>query len=168
MKKVAADDKHLVSGAEFTVADSANLSKASFAKKMTSLDKANDNGANYAVDGLDTGKDYWLFETKAPTGEDGKNYQLLAEPLRFKLTDEGLKFWDTTNPSGGYTSDYPFPVVEKPKVVGDNGSVIGVATVANVWIGDLPKTGGNGIAPWLLLGGLIMAAGALMGNRRRA
>ena len=78
-------------------------------------------------------------------------------------------FWDKTiAPSGDYTSGQTFPVVEKSKVEGDNGSVIGVATVANVWMGDLPKTGGNGIAPWLLLGGLIMAAGALMGSRRRA
>ena len=169
LKKVAADDKHLVSGAEFTVADGANLSKASFVKKMDSLGAANENGANYVVDGLETGKDYWVFETKAPSGEDGKNYQLLTEPLRFKLTEDGLMFWDKTiAPSGDYTSGQTFPVVEKSKVEGDNGSVIGVATVANVWIGDLPKTGGNGIAPWLLLGGLIMAAGALMGNRRRA
>ena len=78
-------------------------------------------------------------------------------------------FWDKdVKPTGGYTSDQTFPVVDKSKVEGENGSVIGVATVANVWIGDLPKTGGNGIAPWLLLGGVIMAAGALIGNRRRA
>ena len=155
------DEFSPVEGAEFEVR---NGSKDPIPMKYDELTKS------YSAEGLDLNVEYTLTEVKAPKGADGKNYQLLPEPLKFRLVSDSedpskaLQFW---NGKDGWVSAQNFPVVKVGSEVKD-GVVSGTATVANVWIGDLPKTGGNGIAPWLLLGGLIMAAGALIGNRRRA
>ena len=112
---------------------------------------------SYSAEGLDLNVEYTLTEVKAPKGADGKNYQLLPEPLKFRLVSDSedpskaLQFW---NGKDGWVSAQNFPVVKVGSEVKD-GVVSGTATVANVWIGDLPKTGGNGIAPWLLLGCLL-------------
>lgn len=41
-----------------------------------------------------------------------------------------------------------------------------ILTLANVRQGNLPKTGGAGLQLPILLGGVLIAAGALMGRRR--
>ncbi|OFT58139.1 hypothetical protein HMPREF3149_11275 [Corynebacterium sp. HMSC05E07] len=124
----------------------------------------------FKAEKLDLDTEYTLVEVQAPSRNPGENYQLLPEPLKFRIDsdpEKGLQFW--SNEKGTYVNGQNFPVVKTHSdVAKEDKAIVGTATVANVWIGDMPKTGGNGIAPWLLLGGLIMAAGALMGNRRRA
>lgn len=157
--KVAADGDD---GKDYTPVEGAKFEIRQNGKKIADMAG---NGSEFTADGLELDKIYTLVEVQAPDRQDGKNYQLLPEPLDFKFdSKEGLQF---KTERGTFDSTQSFPVVEIDSNV-DAGVVIGTATVANVWIGDLPKTGGNGIAPWLLLGGVIMAAGALLANRRRA
>ena len=159
--KVSADNhEDKLEDASFAIADNKEMNGA------TTVSKAENDSTTFTVENLEVGKQYWLAETTAPSGAEGKNYQLLPEPISFKIDEDGkLKFWSANK----WTEGDAFPFVD-PKSQTDKttGKIHATANIANVWIGDLPKTGGNGIAPWLLLGGLIMAAGALMGNRRRA
>ena len=132
------------------------------------IEMTSDDLQTFTAEGLDLDTEYTLVEVQAPSRGDGENYQLLPEPLKFRLDsdpEKGLQFW--SKEKNTYVSEQNFPVMEVANKV-DGEAIVGTATIANVWIGDLPKTGGNGIAPWLLLGGVIMAAGALLGNRRRA
>ncbi|MCQ9676350.1 SpaA isopeptide-forming pilin-related protein [Corynebacterium sp. BF-R-2] len=158
--KVSADNhEDKLTDASFVIANNKEMDGA---QPVFPVEKGS---ATFTVKDLEIGQPYWLAETKAPS-TSGKNYQLLPEPISFKIdTDGKLKFWS----AGEWTTGDAFPFVD-PKSTTDEttGKIYATANIANVWIGDLPKTGGNGIAPWLLLGGLIMAAGALMGNRRRA
>ena len=159
--KVSADNhKDKLKDASFVIADNEEMANAK------AVDKAENDSPTFTVENLEVGKQYWIAETKAPQGGAGKNYQLLPEPVSFKIDNDGkLKFWS----AGKWTDGDAFPFVDPKSQTDDvTGQIQATANIANVWIGDLPKTGGNGIAPWLLLGGLIMAAGALMGNRRRA
>lgn len=159
--KVSADNhEDGLEGASFVIADNKDMNGAQ------PVSKAENDSTTFTIENLEVGKQYWLAETTAPNGATGKNYQLLPEPVSFKIDEDGkLKFWSANK----WTEGDAFPFVD-PKSQTDEatGQIHATANIANVWIGDLPKTGGNGIAPWLLLGGLIMAAGALMGNRRRA
>ena len=159
--KVSADNhEDKLEDASFVIADNKEMANAK------PVDKAENDSTTFTVENLEVGKQYWIAETKAPQGNAGKNYQLLPEPVSFKIDNDGkLKFLS----AGKWTERDAFPFVD-PKSHTDEatGQIQASANIANVWIGDLPKTGGNGIAPWLLLGGVIMAVGALLGNRRRA
>ncbi|WP_448853115.1 LPXTG cell wall anchor domain-containing protein [Corynebacterium frankenforstense] len=94
------------------------------------------------------------METRSPRG-----FELLAQPIRFKLVD-------TDN--GVVTEVLDAAQHPELEVAGtaDCGCV-GVLKVADVRKGTLPKSGGNGVAWWLLAGLALLGAAALI-NRRRA
>lgn len=122
---------------------------------------------------LTTGVRYSLVETKAPTWErkDGTevSYNLLVEPIDFVLNwnaDEGraeIRFYDgdlLTNsaPLAGIWTDSSCAAATGAKDV--------CIQVANVRVGDLPKTGGNGVFASILAGLLILLGGAYAARRR--
>ncbi|WP_246819990.1 prealbumin-like fold domain-containing protein, partial [Corynebacterium sp. HMSC05E07] len=143
--KVSADNhEDKLEKASFVIADNKEMEGAK------SVSKAENDSTTFTVENLEVGKQYWIAETRAPQGDAGKNYQLLPKPISFKIDNDGkLKFWS----AGEWTTGDAFPFVD-PKSTTDKttGKIHATANIANVWIGDLPKTGGNGIAPWLLLG----------------
>lgn len=117
----------------------------------------------YVAKGLKANKLYYLVETQAP-GE----YSLLARPALFlierKDTGNAVIFYDekTSQPYPNGGSDGL--VTSAP---GKTDPAYAFIQVADVKTGSLPKTGGNGILPWVLAGvTLILAAFAM--NRRRA
>lgn len=115
-----------------------------------------DGGRILATGGeaLELDQEYLLVETRSPKG-----FELLAQPIRFKLvdTDDGVvtEILDSAQ----------HPEAEVAGTAG-NGRV-GVLTVADVRTGTLPKSGGNGVAWWLLAGVALLGAAAVI-NRRRA
>ncbi|MDY3127254.1 MAG: SpaA isopeptide-forming pilin-related protein [Corynebacterium sp.] len=109
---------------------------------------------------------YYLVETKAPVG-----YELLSQPVLFRI-ERGIdgklqvvffKSGDPTKPMSegdGLVSVYS----DGQK----NTSTIALIQVADVTSGELPRTGGLGIAPWTVLGAIIAAFGAVAVRRRAA
>ena len=111
-----------------------------------------------AVGGIEGGLapgEYQVVETKAPSG-----YSLLTAPIKFRVnaaeSDERLTF-DAAN-SAGYVR-----VVSE--LSADNDLVIAVGDVRQ---GNLPATGGVGIQLPILLGGALIATGAMLGRRKAA
>lgn len=110
------------------------------------------------VGGLEGGLapgEYQIVETKSPSG-----YSLLTAPIKFRVnaveSDERLTF-DAAN-SAGYAR-----VVSELST--DNDVVVAVGDVRQ---GNMPKTGGAGLQLPILFGGILIAAGALMGRRNVA
>lgn len=100
---------------------------------------------------------YRLTETQSPSG-----YALLVEPVEFELSrDSETKAVQMTMAEGSTH------VAVKP-LLDEKQPNLAVLTVANVRQGNLPKTGGVGLQLPILLGGALIAAGALMGRRRLA
>lgn len=94
---------------------------------------------------------YQLVETKAPTGPDGHQYSLLPQPIIFNLAvGEGGKSEVTL-------TDTSFAAVD------DND--LSVIKVANVYAGNLPKTGGAGVGIIALIGLVIVSAGVYIARR---
>lgn len=94
---------------------------------------------------------YQLVETKAPTGPDGRQYSLLPQPITFNLAAGPDGKSEVTLP------DTSFAVVD------DND--LSVIKVANVYAGELPKTGGAGVGILALIGLLIVSAGVYVARR---
>lgn len=112
---------------------------------------------------LEPGKEYDLVEVKAPT-QDGVLYSLLTAPVRFRgsIQDQGVAVEYQSN--GKWVSDISTQGVWN--VVSDKQTAY--LEVANVRQGNMPKTGGAGVQLPILLGGTLIAAGALMGRRKVA
>ena len=118
----------------------------------------------YTLDAvLEPGKEYDLVEVKAPT-QDGVVYSLLTAPVRFRGTvqDQGVAVEYESD--GKWVSDISTQGVWS--LVSDKK--MAYLEVANVRQGDLPKTGGAGLQLPILLGGALIAAGALVGRRKVA
>ncbi|AOZ71921.1 hypothetical protein BK816_00290 [Boudabousia tangfeifanii] len=101
---------------------------------------------------LDLNKDYWLVETKAPYG-----HLLLAKPVKFHLGPEGI-VTDNEIATGAITVTVSNA---------ENGPTI---TVTDLEAGQLPKSGGIGQLPYVLVTLLLLgAAGAIQftSSRRR-
>ena len=116
----------------------------------------------YRADDLEVGN-YRLIETKSPV-VDGNVYSLLVKPILFSVTMKDGK--------AAVVIDQDSEVIAKqvnnesaPSTWGLT-STDAVLTVANVRQGDLPKTGGTGLQLPILLGGALIAAGALVGRRK--
>ena len=97
------------------------------------------------IKGLDDAIDYYLYETKAPSG-----YNKLSAPVKFKITAEDY------GDAGDRT-----PTVE---VTVENGiSSTGLsANVVNREGSSLPETGGIGTTIFYVVGGILMAAAAIL------
>ncbi|PRQ12138.1 hypothetical protein C1Y63_02160 [Corynebacterium sp. 13CS0277] len=105
---------------------------------------------------LEFNKVYWLAETRAPYAVD--NYELLPEPMKFRLTATGIEVWDGKQflPAGE----------DEKNVLGasfriQNASV----SVFDNRLGELPKAGG--IGHWTLAAGagLLIMVSLLMAYR---
>ena len=116
-----------------------------------------DTGVVYVIEagdpvikGLDDTIDYYLYETKAPSG-----YNLLSEPVQFKI-------------SASYVadgSDYTSVTV----MVGTAVASDALSTnIVNKTGSTLPETGGVGTTVFYLLGGLLaVGAGVVLVTKKR-
>lgn len=95
---------------------------------------------------------FFLVETKAPKG-----LNLLPHPVKFEIAmvQNTKKYTISAGPSNGLIT------------TSGTGEAM-ILTVADTKSGELPKTGGNGVAWWAAGGMAIAAAGALLMYRRRA
>ncbi|WP_256173232.1 SpaA isopeptide-forming pilin-related protein [Brevibacterium sp. HMSC08F02] len=95
---------------------------------------------------------FFLVETKAPKG-----LNLLPHPVKFEIAmDQNTKKYTISDgTSNGLIT------------TSGTGEAM-ILTVADTKSGELPKTGGNGVAWWAAGGMAIAAAGALLMYRRRA
>lgn len=162
LKKLDSTDKSVLSNAKFEVR-SEREGEGPFAVTWDAGSQTYKTEAK-----LGTEKSYLLVETQAPT-KDGQQYSLLVAPVEFRIVSGGenggylVQVWDGQKwitesiDSGLWT--------ERPKTF---DAATGYLQVANVRQGDLPKTGGAGLRLPILLGGALIAAGALVGRRKVA
>ncbi|CAB0580035.1 DUF6923 family protein [Corynebacterium diphtheriae] len=110
----------------------------------------NDQGISTQAE-VQTGKYYFLVETKAPNG-----YSLLPQPILFRVDTQDNGQPHVTFPNQKENEGFPI-LKNKVKVAG------GIITipVADVMTGELPKTGGLGVGVIALLGLVIVACGLL-------
>lgn len=99
--------------------------------------------------GLKFGTTYYLVETKTVPGRS-----LLAEAVPFRLENSA---------QGPVFVPLEKSISIEPSASVDNQAVV---KVANVRVGDLPRTGGSGLWGIVLLGLLITGVGALAARRR--
>lgn len=156
--------------------------------KLEGLDEANagDKLAD-TVEGAGTGEFNWtkleygrykLTETKA--ADNG--YVMLADPVYFRVAsasdDQGAaagkvtKLYilrDAEDTAGSEVTDpdsiLTFPVVEFAQTSSEDEAQVRMK-LANTKLGELPKTGGPGLAGPLLCGLFMMLAGAVVARRR--
>lgn len=162
VKKVDLDDRNTtLSEAQFEVREVAAAEGE--APQAWKLEPGTEAGT-YTLDTvLEPGKEYDLVEVKAPS-QDGVVYSLLTAPVRFRGTvqDQGVAVEYESD--GKWVSDISTQGVWN--VVSDKQTAY--LEVANVRQGNMPKTGGAGVQLPILLGGTLIAAGALMGRRKVA
>lgn len=160
LKKLDAADKTVLSNAKFEVRSELE-SDGPFAVTWDEASQTYKTEAKLAVS-----KSYYLVETQAPT-KDGQQYSLLAAPVEFQIVpgDGGFvvqirdgENWTNEVVGAGLWTDRPQKF----------DAATGYLQVANVRQGNLPKTGGMGVQLPILLGGALIAAGALIGRRKIA
>ncbi|GAB2469200.1 Ig-like domain-containing protein [Xylanimonas ulmi] len=141
---VAKVDEHRVAldGAQFALLNDAD---------GTSVDLTQTDTGIFVSGALERGV-YRLQEVQAPEG-----YQLLAEPVRFKVGDQGAV--TLTSPSG-----------TGPVTVSLSDDGVYVITVSDRRAYTLPLTGGSGAAAFWLCGGAVLSivAASLVVGRVRA
>ncbi|WP_175934447.1 VWA domain-containing protein [Corynebacterium sp. Marseille-P4321] len=126
---------------------------------VTQLTKFSDseNGGYLTADlELEPGTQYQLVETEAPVG-----YELLPAPVTFTITRQTDGSYELQIQDSGTVSN-----VVAVDAVGDPN--LRLLKVTDVRRGELPHTGGVGVQLPILLGGALIAAGALMGRRKVA
>lgn len=101
--------------------------------------------------------DYVLIETKAPGG-----YSLLPQPIAFRIGLDGVK--QTIELTGKQGASFVLESGPDEKT-GRTGTFM---KVANVTVGELPKTGGYGVGLVALVGAALAGAGLLLGRRKTA
>ncbi|TYR15924.1 VWA domain-containing protein [Corynebacterium urealyticum] len=101
--------------------------------------------------------DYVLIETKAPGG-----YSLLPQPIAFRIGLDGVK--QTIELTGKQGASFVLESGPDEKT-GRTGTFM---KVANVTVGELPKTGGYGVGLVGLIGAALAGAGLLLGRRKTA
>lgn len=162
VKKVDLENRDItLSEAEFEVREVTAVEGE--APQTWTLETGTDAGTYTLETVLEPGKEYDLVEVKAPT-QDGVVYSLLTAPVRFRgsIQDQGVAVEYQSN--GKWVSDISTQGVWS--VVSDKQTAY--LEVANVRQGNMPKTGGAGVQLPILLGGTLIAAGALMGRRKVA
>ena len=122
-----------------------------------------DGGSSFVTAPLETGKTYWLVETRAPVG-----HALLPRPVAFHI-EAGSDADATTVIKTDFGADEGFSSV---RVLPASGSLPGERTpgirVVDTQVGVLPKAGSIGVSPQLAGGAAILGlAGACAWLRRR-
>ncbi|MEW6928102.1 DUF7507 domain-containing protein [Trueperella pyogenes] len=123
-------------GASFSIydADPASAGAKPLAEGVV-VDK--DKPSRFTSKGLVAGT-YWLVETAAPNG-----HVLMAEPVQFQLTFDGIKLLSTTaNATVAENDKFNLRVVDQTA-------------------GELPKSGGNGHMPFIVAGVLLVLIGTI-------
>ena len=115
-----------------------------------------DGGSRFVTAPLETGKTYWLVETRAPVG-----HALLPRPVAFHI-EAGTDAEATTVIKTDFGADEGFSSV---RVLPASGSLPGDRTpgirVVDTQVGVLPKAGSIGIYPQLAGGAALLGlAGA--------
>ncbi|MBN9643746.1 hypothetical protein ACFSSC_00400 [Corynebacterium mendelii] len=141
-----------------------------------------ENGLLISKKNLDVGKDYVLIETKAPKADGNGGFELLAQPLRFKLVgDNGIEILNgkavdgvvsesaSTSPSDPEMPDNTF-IAQGLVPLNDNSAADGPKyskiTVRDPRAMTLPHSGGLGEWPFAL-GGMVLIGAALMLTTRK-
>mgnify|MGYP000904534494 FL=1 len=123
-----------------------------------------DGGSRFVTAPLETGKTYWLVETRAPVG-----HALLPRPVAFHI-EAGTDADATTVIKTDFGADEGFSSV---RVLPASGSLPGAdrtpgIRVVDTQVGVLPKAGSIGIYPQLAGGAALLGlAGACASLRRR-
>lgn len=129
-------------------------------------------GEYRAANDLEIGKYYWLIETQAPTGADGKRYSLLAKPVLFHLVRDPnsgnarVLFFDDTAASTGrqeWTNKHPVANMYSGHQTKDKITI----KLANIKQGEMPLTGGAGIWRLTIIGLLVILVGVFGALSRR-
>lgn len=113
---------------------------------------------------LGSAKTYYLVETQAPT-KDGQQYSLLVAPVEFQIVSGENGYVVQIRDGEDWKSELIGAGLwtERPQ---EFDAATGYLQVANVRQGNMPKTGGVGVQLPILIGGALIAAGALMGRRK--
>ena len=160
----ASDNAVSLTGAGFTL----SWVEQDGTPKSVPLTEEKESAGTYVTEKvLEPGRSYVLTEIKAPKAADGAQYSLLTQPvtLRFVSTQQGL-VPEFQGSDGAWLRGQPTLPIVSASVDKDKTNM--VLTLANVRQGNLPKTGGMGVQLPILLGGVLIAAGALVGRRRIA
>lgn len=124
-----------IAGAAFSLYD--ENPSAPNAEPIEGVLKVTENKAVFQSGDLMTGE-YWLVETAAPNG-----HVLMAEPVQFQLTFDGIKLLSTTaNATVAENDKFNLRVVDQTA-------------------GELPKSGGNGHMPFIVAGALLVLIGTI-------
>ena len=123
-----------------------------------------DGGSRFVTAPLETGKTYWLVETRAPVG-----HALLPRPVAFHI-EAGTDADATTVIKTDFGADEGFSSV---RVLPASGSLPGERTpgirVVDTQVGVLPKAGSIGVYPQLAGGAALLGlAGACAWRRQQA
>lgn len=140
--------------------------------KQIAHDLTTDAEGKIQYKGLKNGT-YYLVETKTVKTKDGKQYNLLKEPVKVEITVEYATKTETTitkDENGNVTNETT--VSTKTFTGGDTGSAGKfTVTVKNYTGFDLPTTGGMGTVLFSIAGFALMAGAAfvlLKGRRKDA
>lgn len=140
---------------------------------VTEIRESEEQPGEYrAANDLEIGKYYWLIETQAPTGADGKRYSLLVKPVLFQLVRDpntgnarALFFDDTAANTGqqAWTNKHPVANMYSGQQVKDKITI----KLANIQQGEMPLTGGAGIWRLTIIGLLVILVGVFGAMTRR-
>lgn len=163
LRKVDHDDRTVtLDGARFVV----RFKDGDASKEMELI--PGQNGVHTIDKILKQRVEYELVEVQSPT-MDGVTYSLLAAPIRFRgtVTDGTVNIEYKVGES--WVNDLSAQGVWNIEPASsESNKTIAHLEIANVRQGDLPKTGGAGLQLPILLGGALIAAGALVGRRKVA
>lgn len=132
-----------------------------------------DENGQINITGLDAGVKYTMVETKTPTDPDSPGKEIYARIDPFDITlkakqDNVTKEYDGTLESAtvtpGVTDKESFSYTKYVKLTEPNTYADGSASmlVANFKYVDLPSTGGIGIYPFYIIGGIVVAGSIIL------